>query len=275
MIPTWSLSRIAAPLSPLEAIAGDVRMLDIVARGDAPALARLWRCNSCLAVPNRVAQSAEFPAAVSSLAEMGWPVVIRATGGTPVPLTPGMLNLSLAYCVPAAWNWSIDDAYRHLAGLLQQALYGIGVTAEIGEIAGAICPGRFDLAIGGRKIAGAAQRRRSLPGQNSTAILAHAVIFVTGDHRMPFAALRAFEDRLRNPVDWQAEQMTCLQDHGAGIDVASMTGSLVTVLAQSPPPHAWALASARSPVLHALRQQSPRVAEDGIRIGRCDAGNLL
>jgi lipoate-protein ligase A len=195
-------------------IDGDARLLDQLSIGT-PALARLWRTTPCLAVPARVASLPGFTAAAEAAEARGWPVHIRATGGAPVPQFPGMLNLALAYRLDAERSWSLDDGYRHLAGVLTAALGELGLAAEIGEIADAFCPGRYDLSLGGRKIAGLAQRRRRT-ADGGQAVLAHACLLVEGDLTAPFAALAEFEDAFMPTRKWRIGAATTIgaQRHG-------------------------------------------------------------
>jgi lipoate-protein ligase A len=205
-----------APAAPEPALAGDTSLLEAVSAG-APAAARLWRMTPCLVVPSRVASLAGFEAATAHSAAHGWPVLVRSTGGAPVPQFPGMLNIALAYRMAADTPWSIDDAYRHLAALLTDALKPLGLRAETGEIADAFCPGRYDLSLDGRKIAGLAQRRKRAES-GGHAILAHACLLVEGDLSGPFGALAAFEDAFMPPRKWRIEAATPLAAHLASTD---------------------------------------------------------
>jgi octanoyl-[GcvH]:protein N-octanoyltransferase len=170
-------------------------------------VARLWQAAPSLVVPRRLSDLTLFDHAAARSARRNWPVVTRGSGGHAVPLQPGILNLTLAY--PAASGWSIDAAYRHLAGILVAALCATGIDARIGEVPGAFCPGRFDLSVGGRKVAGTAQRRRPLP-DGSSLVLAHACLLVEGDLAPALAALAAFERELALPALWQPERAATL-----------------------------------------------------------------
>lgn len=199
------------PAAAEPALAGEAELLDGVAAG-AQAAARLWRMDEALIVPSRVAALAGFePAAAASLAR-GWPVLVRATGGAPVAQFHGMLNIALAYRIGPGNPWSIDDAYRHVADLLAGALGELGLAVETGEIADAFCPGRYDLALGGRKIAGLAQRRKRATG-GGQAILAHACLLVEGELARPFDALAAFEDAFMPERRWRPGAATSLASH--------------------------------------------------------------
>lgn len=189
---------------------------------------------NALIVPARISSLPGFTEAAATSAARDWPVLVRATGGAPVPQFPGMLNIALAYRVAADRPWSIDDAYKHLATLLTDALKPLGLDARTGEIADAFCPGRYDLALGGRKIAGLAQRRKraaTIDGVGGQAILAHACLLVAGDLAQPFGALAAFEDSFMPERKWRLGAATTLEAHLATADpmtdvVAAITDTL-------------------------------------------------
>lgn len=207
----WALRVAAAPLPAPAAIAEDAAMLRAVAEGGG-AVARIWQSENCIASPARLARSDRFAAAARSMAEAGWPVILRGSGGDPVPLAPGMVNLSLAYWVPLARRWSIEDAYSHLSGVAAGALRSLGYAAEIGAVAGAFCPGRFDLGIAGRKVAGTAQQRRPAARNQAagTAILAHLALSVEPDLAAAITALRQFERLVGRGPAWRRNRVASL-----------------------------------------------------------------
>lgn len=118
----------------------------------------LWRAPRALVVGRSDSRLPRFAAAMAQLGAEGWPVVIRRSGGTACPVSPGTLQVALARTAcPAS---GIDTAYRELATILAAALTGCGLRAEIGLQRDAFCPGRYDLAVSGRKIAGLSQHWR-------------------------------------------------------------------------------------------------------------------
>lgn len=135
-----------------------------------------------------------------------------------MPQFPGMLNLALAYRLGAEQPWSLDAGYRHLAQLLTGALARLDLQAEIGEVTDAFCPGRYDLSLMGRKIAGLAQRRRRA-ADGGQAILAHACLLVNGDLTQPFSALADFEDSFMPARKWRIGAATTLAAHLSSDDV--------------------------------------------------------
>ncbi|MFD2673450.1 lipoate--protein ligase family protein [Marinicrinis sediminis] len=111
--------------------------------------------------------------AMSGLEQEGRKVIVRHSGGAAVPLHDGVLNVSFIHPKPTG---SIDfhHDFKVMVEFLAEACQRLGVRFEVGEIQGSYCPGDYDLAIGGRKFCGIAQRRQT------KAYLVHAFIVVSG-----------------------------------------------------------------------------------------------
>jgi octanoyl-[GcvH]:protein N-octanoyltransferase len=188
----WDDREIADPLA---AVARDAELLEAVRRGAALATARVWENGRCLVVTRAEARLPGFAAAARRLAAEGWPVVARESGGGAVPHAPGILQLSLAFAPPEGPPCTLEGVYRALAAPLARVLETHGVNAEAGCAAGAFCDGRFNLLVGGRKIAGTAQRWRARPGApmpERGAVLAHALLLVDVDLEAATAAVNRF-----------------------------------------------------------------------------------
>lgn len=82
--------------------------------------------------------------------------IVRNSGGLGVIADEGTLNISLIFPKTAEVA-STDAAYEVMWHLTQQAFPEL--TIEAYEIPTSYCPGAYDLSVGGRKIAGIAQRR--------------------------------------------------------------------------------------------------------------------
>lgn len=119
----------------------------------------LWRHKQGLALGLQDSRLPALAQAEAHFAQQGWAVAVRPCGGRLVPLTPAVLNLALSY--PHGGE-PIEAGFERLWGLLARALARLGVAAEGGEVAGSFCPGRYDLSVAGRKVAGLAQRRGRL-----------------------------------------------------------------------------------------------------------------
>ncbi|WP_174614974.1 lipoate--protein ligase family protein [Virgibacillus ihumii] len=94
---------------------------------------------------------------VRLLADRGYHVVVRNSGGLAVALDAGVLNISLV--LPDVKHISIYDCYEAMVGFVQYMLRDVTDGIEAYEIVGSYCPGDYDLSIGGRKFAGISQRR--------------------------------------------------------------------------------------------------------------------
>jgi octanoyl-[GcvH]:protein N-octanoyltransferase len=155
---------------------GDARLAEELARDEAVAalygepVARLWVVRRGLALGQRDARLPGWEAAARRLRADGVDVALRTSGGQAVGLTDGVLNIALAWPGPDAP--SLERAFQALTDLLAAELERLGLPPQVGEVAGGFCPGRTDLAVGGRKVAGLSQRRRR------EAVMVHAFLWV-------------------------------------------------------------------------------------------------
>lgn len=140
----------------------------------------LWRpARQALVMPRSFERRPGFALARQRCAARGWPILLRDTGGEPVPQSPAVLNIALAYALPAADDEGrrIDTAYERLLEPLALWLAEHGLKTGFGSVPGAFCDGRFNLTLEGRKLAGTAQRwRRRADGR--PVVLAHAALLI-------------------------------------------------------------------------------------------------
>lgn len=242
----WRLKIEAEDDDPTAALAGDMHLLTEAAAGRLLPTARIWRSRSCLVVPARQMHLPATVCAAEALAATGWPVIPRHSGGSPVPLDPGMVNLSLVFTIEAGDTWRIEDGFRLLTDLLTATFAELGLLAQCGEIHGAFCPGRYDLAIDGRKIAGTAQQwrgGRNAIGKPIQAVLAHACLLVAPDVAAGLKTLGQWSDRLGIPSQVSPDCLTTVHDAlGFRLDSPSITiGRVISALARQ--------ITARSPAL--------------------------
>jgi len=143
---------------------------------DLPAeTARFWRHGPGVVLGLRDMRLSRAEDAVREFREMGLDVHVRASGGALVVLDRGVLNIALGFrgeSLP-----SIDEGYQLMTVLLTRGLATWGLTALSGEVDRSICPGRSDLSVAGRKVAGLSQRRRH------AFVLVHAFLLVEGTGR--------------------------------------------------------------------------------------------
>ncbi len=206
----WSLRRESPGASAEADIAAEMALLDAALAAPAQPILRLWRTHRCLVVTPLLAHRPRFESAAAASAARGWPVVVRRTGGGPVPQGPETLSISLATAHPRDAAPTIDAAFQGFAGRLCDALRACGLTPEIGEIAGSCCPGRYDIAIGGSKIVGIAQRRRQGKSGGDmllTATLVHAMLWLEGNLTLGIDALERFLGEAGAPQRFARERM--------------------------------------------------------------------
>lgn len=175
----------------------------------------LWRpSDSALVMPRRLSRLPGFTAAAIGCAAAGWPIALRDTGGEPVPQSPAVLNVALAYVVPTQEDERarIETAYLRLCEPIRQWLRGCGLLPGLGEVAGAFCDGRFNVTLGRRKLVGTAQRwrRRSLDGR--LVVLVHGAILVDDQRAAMVEAVNRFYRSCGQPQRCRAASHVALEE---------------------------------------------------------------
>ena len=145
-------------------------LLAAVCRGEREFGVLFWRpTDHALVMPRRMSRLENFEAACAELAIAGWPVLLRETGGEPVPQSHATVNVALVYVAPRSEgdHGRIENAYERLCLPLCEVLREWGGVASVGEIDGAFCDGRYNVNLNGRKLVGTAQRwRQGLGGKS-------------------------------------------------------------------------------------------------------------
>ncbi|MFD2874831.1 biotin/lipoate A/B protein ligase family protein [Paenibacillus rhizoplanae] len=137
----------------------------------------LWSHPGGVALGLRDSKLPRAAEAMQALEQQGIRTAVRHSGGAAVPLDAGVINVSLLLPKPAG-KLDFHDDFRLLASVITEAVAAghpqaaAQIRAE--EVTGSYCPGDFDLAIGGRKFCGIAQRRQS------SAYFVHAFVIVSG-----------------------------------------------------------------------------------------------
>lgn len=166
------------------ALQHDSHLLKEVASGKRGATARIWEVPQTLVVTRKETRFPAFQTACDQMAEDGWPVIVRDSGGTSVPLHPGILNLSLIFPVSNEDKVDLDSVYQALCEPIKLAVNEMGLSAEYGETPGSYCDGRYNLNIDGLKITGTAQKLMMSPPNArgvKQGVLAQAMLMVEAD----------------------------------------------------------------------------------------------
>jgi octanoyl-[GcvH]:protein N-octanoyltransferase len=128
-----------------------------VEQGAIPLL-HVWRHKKAFVLGLRDRMLPRVRDAVRWLEERGYAVAVRHSGGAAVPLDEGVVNVSLILPKePGRTDLHAD--FTRMADLLKAAVAPYAANVAAGEIAGAYCPGAYDLSVGGRKFCGISQRR--------------------------------------------------------------------------------------------------------------------
>lgn len=197
---TGLLEKIAALIAPGVAIergegqaiiSRDSEILEQLLQGSnhEPAI-RLWVNHQCLVTTAAVARKKEFVEACQQAELWGWPVHVRASGGSTIVHRPGILNISL-FQSGEGLSSSLGAAYQSLTGILVSALGALGIHADTGPVPGCYCDGQYNVRVKGRRIAGTACHRKNR-GERYAQVL-HAAMLVSGDLQTDMDIVSRFE----------------------------------------------------------------------------------
>ncbi|OYQ67710.1 lipoate--protein ligase family protein [Aerococcus sp. 1KP-2016] len=145
----------------LTPFAVDDAILNAINRGqfDAPLALHFWPTSPTVILGGMDTRLPNLPDAVKHLyATSGIVPVVRPAGGLTVVSDPNVLNFTLLLDTKSK-RLAIDDAYQLIVDLMQEAMDAHNIELTVGEIETSYCPGKFDVSIHGKKIAGIAQRR--------------------------------------------------------------------------------------------------------------------
>lgn len=161
---------------------------------------RVWENVQCLVATRQHASKPQFSGACAEMAQSGWPVVVRSSGGTIVPHGPGIVNVSIVHQTPKT---DIDEGYRPLINFIEDALNRLNISHTWGARDHSFCDGRYNLLIDERKAAGTAARAKK--HQGSVYWLVHGSLMVDCDLQTSIQAISKFEKRLNIFTEYQLD----------------------------------------------------------------------
>ena len=140
-------------------------VLEEVAAQERGPSALMWTSSSYIGATRQETRLPGFAAATEVASDLGFPMLVRNSGGGAVAANRGSLSFSLTFPVEDLRH-GLYERYAEGLDLIASALRRIGVEAEGGEVEGEFCPGAYSVRSGGPwgvKHAGLAQRvtRRS------------------------------------------------------------------------------------------------------------------
>lgn len=172
-------------------------LLAAVCKGEKQHGLLFWQpTDRALVMPRRMSRLEGFEAACTELAVAGWPVLLRETGGEPVPQSAATINIALVYVAPRSEgdHGRIEKAYERLCLPLCEVLREWGGLASVGEIEGAFCDGRYNVNLNGRKLVGTAQRWRQGLGGKRPVVLVHGALLLENERESMVAAVNRFNE---------------------------------------------------------------------------------
>jgi len=140
-------------------------VLEEVAAQERGPSALMWTSSRYIGATRQETRLPGFAAATEVASDLGFPTLVRNSGGGAVAANRGSLSFSLTFPVEDLRH-GLYERYAEGLDLIASALRRIGVEAEGGEVEGEFCPGAYSVRSGGPwgvKHAGLAQRvtRRS------------------------------------------------------------------------------------------------------------------
>ena len=183
------------PLSVEAGLRAEQDLLAAVCKGEQAYGVLFWQpTDKALVMPRRMSRLPDFEQACAAVAGSGWPVLLRETGGEPVPQSAATVNVALVYVAPRSEGDQnrIETAYQRLCQPLCDAVEGLGGQASLGEIDGAFCDGRYNVNLNGRKWVGTAQRWRQGLSGTRPVVLVHGAMLMDNDRESMVAAVNLF-----------------------------------------------------------------------------------
>ena len=204
-------------------------LLASVCAGDAEFSLLFWQpSDRALVMPRRLNRLPGFDAACEVSTAAGWPVLLRETGGEPVPQSASTINIALVYAPPRSEGDQnrIESAYRRLCEPICQLLDELGGVSSLGEIDGAFCDGRFNVNLDGRKMVGTAQRWRQSKGGTRPVGLVHGALLLDNERESMVAAVNRFNEACGVDQRVRAESHIALHEKFAAPDALGRLDAL-------------------------------------------------
>ncbi|UTW09905.1 lipoate--protein ligase family protein [Pseudomonas benzenivorans] len=216
-----------------EGLVAEEALLDMICQGEASLGWLAWSPRDrALVMPHRHARLAGFSEARQRLAEQGWPIQFRGTGGTPVPQGPAVVNVALALrCRLGGPETHLEWGYHRLGDVWCDWLGALGVgEADLGPVPGAYCDGRFNVRIGRRKLVGTAQRWRRVRDGRAMAVLVHGAMQVDDGPEALVGVVNAFQAAIDDPQRFRGESHIALRDVLPELDLDARVPELLARL---------------------------------------------
>jgi octanoyl-[GcvH]:protein N-octanoyltransferase len=167
-------------------------VLEEVASGERGPTALIWTSSRYVGVTRPETRLPGFDKAVEAAQSLGFPVLVRNSGGGAVAANEGSISFSLTFPVEDLRH-GLYERYAEGVDLVAAAIRRTGVAAEGGEVEGEFCPGAYSVRSGGPrgiKHAGLAQRVTRRAARIEALILVSSTAELVEVFERFYAALR-------------------------------------------------------------------------------------
>jgi lipoate-protein ligase A len=189
-----------------------------VAAGTRPATVSITPSTRHVGVTRRDTFRPGFQDAVEAAGEMGYPVLVRSSGGGATAADRGTFGFSIIRPVDETNSGrSIMERYDEAAAFVLGAFSRLGVAAEVGEVRDEFCPGDHSIRVGdregGMKVVGIAQRIT----RRATSV--GGIVLVEGEQELARVLERVY-DAMQLPFRPQSVGSLHRAGHRAGVQNA-------------------------------------------------------
>ena len=195
-----------------------------VAAAELPPTIRIHRPGDEVAFGRQDVASPGYAAAVEAARAAGFAAVERLAGGRAAVFHQGTIAIARAYSDPQPPKRTYAR-FEEMAGLIADALRGLGVDARVGEVPGEYCPGAYSInARGTTKLAGIGQRMIRGGAHMGGVVVASGGLGIT---RVLEPVYRALE------LDWNPATSGSVSDElGREVDPGEIEEALLAELAK-------------------------------------------
>jgi octanoyl-[GcvH]:protein N-octanoyltransferase len=195
-----------------------------VAAGELPPTIRIHRPGDEVAFGRQDVASPGYAAAAEAARAAGFAAVERLAGGRAAVFHQGTIAIARAYSDPQPPKRTYAR-FEEMAGLIADALRGLGVDARVGAVPGEYCPGAYSInARGTTKLAGIGQRMIRGGAHMGGVVVASGGLGIT---RVLEPVYRALE------LDWNPATSGSVSDElGREVDPGEIEEALLAELAK-------------------------------------------
>lgn len=175
----------------------------------------------------------EFEKGLKVLENAGHKTLVRKSGGLAVVCDSGILNLTFIFSKESQLIGGLNESYDFGVQLMRHLLHDTHMDIQEGEISNSYCPGKYDLSVKGKKIAGMAQYR------SKDTVMLMVTLCVSGQQQKRCALIKNFYD-IANPmkdpkypdIDMRSMETISSLTHKA-FTVSSIKESMIQILNKS------------------------------------------